>query len=100
MNVSSVITKDYENERFYSRRKNKPNLLNAKMNVSSVITKDYENQPSCGRRQNKPNLLNTQINSNFPYFSEIFNFDLAQGVLLLKFLVNETWGFRSPDVQL
>jgi len=34
---------------------NKPNLLNAQMNVSSFITKDYENVHLRGRRKNKPN---------------------------------------------
>ena len=34
---------------------NKPNLLETEMNVSSVLTKHYENQPLCERRQNKPN---------------------------------------------
>jgi len=34
---------------------NKPNLLNAQMNVTSVLTKDYENKRLCGRGQNKPN---------------------------------------------
>ena len=30
---------------FESIMQNKPNLLNAQMNVSSVLTKDYENKP-------------------------------------------------------
>jgi hypothetical protein len=34
---------------------NKPNLLDAQMNVSSVLTKDYENIPLRRRGQNKPN---------------------------------------------
>ena len=34
---------------------NKPNLLNAQINVSSFITKDYENARLLGRRKNKPN---------------------------------------------
>jgi len=33
---------------------NKPNLLNAQMNVTSFITKDYENVPLCRLRENKP----------------------------------------------
>jgi hypothetical protein len=34
---------------------NKANLLNAQMNVTSAITKDYENKPLYGHGQNKPN---------------------------------------------
>jgi len=33
---------------------NKANLLDAQMNVSSVLTKDYENVPLRRRGQNKP----------------------------------------------
>jgi len=32
---------------------NKPNLLNAQMNVSSALTKDYENERLCRRWKNK-----------------------------------------------
>ncbi len=34
---------------------NKPNLLDAQMNVSSILTKDYENKRLCRRGENKPN---------------------------------------------
>ncbi len=34
---------------------NKPNLLDAQMNISSVLTKDYENVPLRRRGENKPN---------------------------------------------
>jgi hypothetical protein len=34
---------------------NKPNLLNAQMNVSSALTKDYENETAFRLRENKPN---------------------------------------------
>ena len=34
---------------------NKPNLLNAQINVSSVLTKDYENVPLRRRAEFKPN---------------------------------------------
>jgi len=34
---------------------NKPNLLNAQMNVSKVLTKDYENERLGGRFKNKAN---------------------------------------------
>jgi hypothetical protein len=39
---------------------NKPNLLNARMNVTSVLTKDYENKPLFGHGQNKPNQTQSQ----------------------------------------
>ncbi len=34
---------------------NKPNLLNAQMNLTSLITVDYENKPNCKLCENKPN---------------------------------------------
>ena len=34
---------------------NKPNLLNAQINVTSFITKDYQNKRLCSPRKNKPN---------------------------------------------
>ncbi len=34
---------------------NKANLLNAQMNVSTILTKEYENQRLHGRGENKPN---------------------------------------------
>jgi len=34
---------------------NKANLLDAQMNVSSILTKDYENVPLRRRGENKPN---------------------------------------------
>jgi hypothetical protein len=33
---------------------NKANLLDIQMNVTSVKTKDYENERLCGREKNKP----------------------------------------------
>ena len=40
---------------------NKPNLLNAQMNISSVLTKDYENERLCRRGENKPNQTQTKL---------------------------------------
>ncbi len=37
------------------RTQNEPNLLNAQMNISSILTKDYENVPLRRRGENKPN---------------------------------------------
>ena len=62
MNVSSILTKDYENVPLRRRGKNKANskpnkanLQNAQMNVNKVLTKDYENVPLRRRGENKPN---------------------------------------------
>jgi len=35
---------------------NKPNFPDAQMNVTSILTKDYENETAFRLRQNKPNL--------------------------------------------
>ena len=42
---------------------NKPNLLNTQINVSSFITKDYENVHLLGRRKNKPKQTQFQTRS-------------------------------------
>ena len=42
---------------------NKPNLLKRQMNVSSVLTKYYENAHLRGRRKNKPNQTQLQAQS-------------------------------------
>ena len=62
MNVTSLITVDYENIANWKLGENKPNtnpikanLLDAQMNVSSFITKYYENKRLCRCGQNKPN---------------------------------------------
>ncbi len=62
MNVTTFITRDYENICLRRPPKNKPNsnpikanLPNAQINVSSFITKDYENKSLLGRRKNKAN---------------------------------------------
>ena len=44
---------------------NKPNFLNAQMNVSSVLTKYYENVPLRRRGQNKPNFRKAKMKLNF-----------------------------------
>ena len=41
---------------------NKPNLLDAQMNVSSILTKDYENVPLRRRGENKPNSNPIKLN--------------------------------------
>ena len=53
MNVSSILTKDYENERLCRRGENKPNqtqfkpnLPEGKIDAKCVVKKDYEEK--CG----------------------------------------------------
>ncbi len=41
---SSLYTNEYRVSRYESFLQNKPNLLNAQINVSSVLTKDYNNE--------------------------------------------------------
>ena len=41
----------------------KPNLLNAQMNVTSFLTKDYENVPLRRRGENKPNQTQFQFST-------------------------------------
>ncbi len=62
MNVTSFITKHYENKSNWTLGENKPNsnpikanLLDAQMNISSVLTKYYENVRLHRRGENKPN---------------------------------------------
>jgi len=62
MNVTSFVTKYYENKWQRRVRKNKPNsnpikpnLRKAKMNVNSFITKDYRKKDDFAVRKNKPN---------------------------------------------
>jgi hypothetical protein len=62
MNVSPVITREYENKSNCKLGENKANtkpikanLLDAQMNITSVLTKDYENERLSRRGENKPN---------------------------------------------
>ena len=56
---------------------NKPNFPDAQMNISSVLTKDYENVPLHRHRQNKanqtqfkPNFHNAKMKQNFKISSD------------------------------
>ncbi len=71
MNISSVLTRDYENNIAFGLRKNKPNtkpikanFRKAKMNVTTFLTKEYENISNCSLAENKPNTkpIQTQLN--------------------------------------
>ncbi len=62
MNVTSFITKYYENKWQWRVRKNKPNTnpikpnpRKAQMNVNSLITKDYRKKDDFAVRKNKAN---------------------------------------------
>ena len=71
MNVSHVITMEYENETLSGSGKNKANsnpnkanLRKPKMNVNKVLTKDYQNIANCKLCENKPNTKPIQTQSN------------------------------------
>ncbi len=83
MNVTKVLTKDYEKWTLGEHGKNKPktnpkqtqtkpikaNLLNAQMNVTVFYTKDYENMSNWAICENKPN--SNPIKPNFPAPPEV-----------------------------
>ena len=61
MNVTKVLTRDYENKTLGERGKNKANskpnkanLLNAQMNVNKVLTKEYEKMSNWALYENEP----------------------------------------------
>ncbi len=63
MNVSLILSTNYENianwtlgENKPNSNPNKPNLQKAKMNINSFITKDYRKKEDFDVRINKPNL--------------------------------------------
>ncbi len=67
MNVSSVLTTNYENKANWTlgqnkpnSNPNKPNLRKAKMNINSIITKDYRKKDDFSVRINKPNFCKAQ----------------------------------------
>ncbi len=64
MNVSSILTRDYENKWQRRVRKNKPNsnpikpnFQKAKINVNLTLTKDYRKYDDFVVRINKPNFV-------------------------------------------
>jgi RNA polymerase sigma-70 factor (ECF subfamily) len=70
MNLTSLITVDYENIANWTLGENKPNtkpikanLLDAQINVNKVLTKDYENKPPL-----RPPAKQTQSNPIKPNF--------------------------------
>ncbi|MFH1881150.1 MAG: hypothetical protein ABIL62_00380, partial [Planctomycetota bacterium] len=74
MNVSSIVTKEYENKHNWTLSENKPNsnpikpnLKRAKMNVNSLITKNYRKKDDFSVRINKPNFRNGQNERKLTY---------------------------------
>ena len=62
MNVTKLLTRDYENKTLGGSGKNKPkskpnkaNFQKAKMNVTTFLTKEYENISNCSLAENKAN---------------------------------------------
>jgi hypothetical protein len=71
MNVSTIITKEYEIKTLGEHGKNEPktnpikaNLLNAQMNVNKVLTKDYEIMSNWAICENEPNSNPIQTQTN------------------------------------
>ncbi len=67
MNVSLILSTNYENIANWTLGENKPNsnpikpnFQKAKMNINSIITKDYRKKDDFAVRKNKPNLPNGQ----------------------------------------
>jgi len=67
MNVTSLLTSDYENNSNWTLGQNKPNsnpikpnLQKAKMNVNLTLTKDYRKKDDFVVRINKPNFQNAK----------------------------------------
>ncbi len=67
MNVSSVLTTDYENKSNWTLGQNKPNsnpikpnLKKAKMNVNLYVIEDYRKKDDFVVRINKPNFQNAK----------------------------------------
>jgi len=65
INVTSILTKTYENH-WYLSRQNKPNFPNTKTSVTSDLTMVYENKPLSTKSatqimQNKPNFPNARM---------------------------------------
>jgi hypothetical protein len=70
MNVTSLITVDYENIANWKLGENKPNSRKAKMNISSALTKNYNNEQRtmnnerlCKTNPIKPNFYLTYFNN-------------------------------------
>ena len=73
MNVSSILTTDYENKSNWTLGQNKPNsnpikpnCLKAKMDVNLYVIKDYERNDIFAVPENKPNSnpIQTQSRNN------------------------------------
>ncbi len=81
MNVSPVLTTNYENKSNWTlgenkpnSNPNKPNLRKAKMNVNSTLTKDYRKKDDFSVRINKPNFRNAQNECNLKYNKGLWQF--------------------------
>ena len=78
MNVSAVLTKDYENETTLrlkkNKPKNKPNLPEGKIDAKCVFTKDYERNDIFAVPENKPN--SNPIKPNFLKIPDNFSSQL------------------------
>jgi len=104
IDVSFIITRDYENKSNWTLGENKPNsnpikanFRKAKMNASLCGKKDCEKGPRGGLRKNKPN-PSTWFDS-FDYAQDRFAHhrslracpELVEGIGLLIILVSLNW---------
>jgi len=60
---------NYEQQTMNSFMQNKANLLNAQMDVNTVITEDYENERLCRCGENKPNQTQFHPHRLYAYFN-------------------------------
>jgi len=105
MNISSILTKDYENETAFRLRQYKPNTNPipemSKMKLNFYSTKGYENETAFGLRQNKPN--QTQSNPTCselvePISNRIRKKEILTGVdKLCQIMDNEAGIVHSPE---
>ena len=62
--VSVGKTNPIQSQYKANQSQNKPNFRKAKMNVTSILTKDYENERLCRYGENKPNSKPIKPNTN------------------------------------
>jgi len=96
MNVSSILTTDYENKSNWTLGENKPNsnpikanFQKAQMNANSLITTDYRKYDDFAVQKNKPNSNPIKPNSRqempkMPYLSACVKRHYAGTVKAIK----------------
>jgi len=88
MNVTNLLTTNYEQLTMNYVQKNKPNtnpikanLPDDQMNINKVLTKDYENKSNCSLAENKPNTNPKRTQSKpIPYTEQLVRKYSVSGV--------------------